>query len=47
MNCMRRGELNRMACGWLVRISPEAIGRAAKRVLAGCGIAAVGDTSMG
>ena len=26
--------------GWMVRISPEAAGRAAKRALAGCGIAA-------
>ena len=33
--------------GWLSRISPEAIGRAAKRALAGCEIAAVGCSSMG
>ena len=33
--------------GWLVRISPEAAGRAAKRALAGCGIAAEGCSSMG
>ena len=27
--------------GWIVRISPETVGRAAKRSLEGCGIAAV------
>ncbi len=38
---MRRDELNRKAYACLTRISPEAVGRAAKRSLEGCGIAAV------
>ena len=36
MNYMRRSELSRKVCGWLVYISPEAVDRAAKRLP--CGI---------
>lgn len=39
MNIVSRGGLNRKACGRRASISIEAVGRAAKRLLEGCGIA--------
>lgn len=42
MSGMRRNELD--DCGLMVRISPEAEGRAATRALAGCGNAAIGNS---